>query len=238
MATSTVSTRDFSETHPVLTLREFEAAVGPVAPSTVRNRLLKAGRSGLLDVVVPGVYASRVGYLRQQPPDPLLLASKLTPDAVISHHSALEAHGVAHSVFRRHTVLAYGRGRKVTYRDQEFVRLPAPAGLAHATHDAFTTQVRRDRSLVRVTSRERTLVDCLAQPKWSGGLEELLRSVGSFPSLNVEALLEYLDVLGSPSLVARTAWVLFSAPDLWRLTDEDRAEFRKRIVRGPFYSLE
>lgn len=142
-----------------------------------------------------GVYASRVGYLRQQPPDPLLLASKLTPDAVISHHSALEAHGVAHSVFRRHTFLAY----------------------------------------VRVTSRERTLVDCLAQPKWSGGLEELLRSVGSFPSLNVEALLEYLDVLGSPSLVARTAWVLFSAPDLWRLTDEDRAEFRNRIVRGPFY---
>jgi hypothetical protein len=49
----------------------------------------------------------------------LLLASRMAPDAVLSHHSALEAHGYAQSVYERFYLLARrGAGNERGGRDR------------------------------------------------------------------------------------------------------------------------
>lgn len=221
----------------MFTTAEFRSALVPTLPSTVNNRLQQAYRRGYVDRVTRGVFVSRVGVFADTVPDPFLVASKLAPDSVIAYHSALEALGVAHSPFRRVTYLSARTPTRVGYRGYEFVGLrPRPDQLGEGTWRSAVEQVRRGRdALITVTSRERTIADCLDRPRWSGGLEELLRSVGGFPSLDAEKLLLYLDVLGSPAVVARVGWVLFSEPDAWHLNEEDREEFERRIGKGPYF---
>ena len=230
-------TREYLERTAVFTTDEFRGALAPgTNASTVNNRLLQAYRRGHVERVTRGVYVSRIGLFRERVPDPLVVASKLVPDSVIAYHSALEAHGVAHSPFTRVTFLTASTPVRLSYRGYKFVGLsPKPRQLREKTWRASVEPTRRGQELLRVTSRERTLVDCLDRLQWSGGPEELFRSLGGFPALNVDKVVGYLDVLQSPAISARVAWVLFARPDHWHLTDADRGLFRRRLGKGPHF---
>lgn len=232
-----MSTRGFLGRHAVFTTAEFRAALPPeTSSSTVLNRLKQAHERGYVERIRHGVYASRVGVFADTLPDPLLIASRLVRDYVIAYHSALEAHGVAHAPFRRVTLLSAQTPFTLEYRGHEFVvRRPPKSLLGDDAWKTSTVQLRRGNELVTVTSRERTLVDCLDGLKWAGGIEEVLRSVGGFPSLNVEGVIAYIDQLGSASAAARVGWVLSAEPGLWRVTPSELGALRSRLGKGPYF---
>ncbi|HZJ03509.1 MAG TPA: hypothetical protein VFE20_07550 [Thermoleophilia bacterium] len=232
-----LETRDFLECSSVFTTGDFRRALGgDVAGSTVNNRLHQARRRGYLETIRPGLHLSKVGLLRDRLPDPFALAAKMASDSLVSYHSALELHGLAHSPFRRVTFLTTSSVSALEYKGYEFIPLSPPASLRRkGVWRTMSASVRRGAELVCVTSRERTVVDCFDRLRWSGGTEELLRSLDNIPSLDVQALLEYLDMLGSASAVARLGWSLFSAPERWYLGEEDRAEFVRRLGKGPYF---
>lgn len=230
------STKDFLARTPAFTVEQFARALPADSPrGSAKQRLDNALRNGWVDRVTRGVYVSRVGVFADRLPDAFLLASKLGRDATISHASALAAHGLSHDVLRRVTFVSPSRAARFAYRGYTYVRLTLPPSLAAVdVRERFTTLLRAH-DLVALTTRERTLVDCLAQPRWSGGLQHLFRSVGGVPAWDAVELLAYLDVLASPTVVARTAWALTADPDHWRLGDEVRAEFSRRLELGPYY---
>jgi hypothetical protein len=59
-----------------------------------------------------------------------------------------------------------------------------------------------------VTDRERSFVDCLLFLDYSGGAEELDKSLAMFPSFNFDAALGYLKLLGKPWLYSRLGFLL------------------------------
>lgn len=237
-ATRTASfTRDFVERSPVFTAGEFRAALPPTAgPSAAWDGLNHAREKGWVESVTRGLYVSRLGVFRDPAPDPLLIASRLAPDALVAYHSALDAHGVSHSVFTRFTVLSRSAPRKYRYGPFEFRRLQVTRRLA-SLHEAgrFVTEARRYDEFVRVTSRARTLVDCLWHPELSGGLEEVLRSVGGFTSIDVREVAEYLGAVGSPTVAARVGWALSAAPELWHVDRTALEALRRTLGAGPYY---
>ncbi|NLE73123.1 MAG: hypothetical protein GX604_00595 [Actinobacteria bacterium] len=237
MARADLTTREFLEQYAVFTTAEFRAALAADVPSsTVLNRLHQALKRGYTERIRQGVYASRVGTFARSVPDPLIVASRLATDYVIAYHTALEAHGIAHAPFRRVTIVSTRTPFSLEYRGYEFVaRRPRKSLLANDAWKTLVVPLRRGDELVNVTSRERTLVDCLANLKWAGGIEEVLRSVGSFPSLNVENLIAYVDLLNSPSIAAKVGWVLSADPQLWRLTTEDLDALRSLLGKGPYF---
>lgn len=234
---ATPDTREFLAAHEVFTVDEFRDRLDPsAADHSVWLRLSHAKERGWVDRVTRGVYVSRVGVFAARQPDPLVVASKLAADAVLVYHSALEASGVAHSAFFQATVASVSAPRSLTFRDVEYRRVRERPQLNDAsTRERYTQMARRGDYLVRTTSRERTIVDCLDRPDLSGGLEEVLRSVGGFPSLRVDDVLGYLDLLDSPTATSRVAWALFAVPDQWLLTEQHAERFRKRLGRGPYY---
>ncbi|PIP44223.1 MAG: transcriptional regulator, partial [Deltaproteobacteria bacterium CG23_combo_of_CG06-09_8_20_14_all_60_8] len=94
---------EFFRKHPVFTAVELDnhlSAMGKAGPRT-RESLLeyhrKTGhvilmRRGLYAVIPPGADPDSYQV------DPFLVAAKLTRDAVLSYHTALEIHGRAYSV--------------------------------------------------------------------------------------------------------------------------------------------
>jgi predicted transcriptional regulator of viral defense system len=91
----------FLGSHEVFTLDEFIAAVDPnVSRRTRETNLRNAIKREQARRLARGLYASNIGAFRDKVPNPLLVASKAAPDAVLAYHSALEAHGVAHTPAR------------------------------------------------------------------------------------------------------------------------------------------
>ena len=202
----------FFRTHPVFTLREFRDVVGGKAtPATTQARVkyhlargrLKLVERGLYAVVPPGLDPKRFV------PDRFLVAAALREDAVLAYHSALEALGYAHSVYEDVFYLTARRRKDLRLGDGRVRALLHPKPLRDKGEEDFGVETRERLGVkLRVTGPERTLVDCLAAPRYAGGLEEVFQSAGGIPALDLEVLSGYLNRLGQRRLYAVVGFFL------------------------------
>jgi predicted transcriptional regulator of viral defense system len=223
----------YLEDHHVFSLDEFRSELGE--GRTPYNLLVRATKRGLADRVMRGVYVSQAGRYSREEPDPYLVAAAVSADAVMVYHSALELHGLAHSASRRVQFASTRATPRFTYRDFEFRRYDPQKPLASADSVQSTTLVRRPDGVVRVTSRERTLVDCVNRADLAGGLEEVYRSLAALPYVDASNVLAYLRELQSPTAVARTGWLLEQRAQEWYVSGDHLEEMRSMLGRGPYY---
>ena len=224
--------QSYLEEHHVFSLEEFRSELGE--GRTPYNLLVRATKKGLVDRVMRGVYVSRVGRFAQTDPDPFLVAARLSADVVMVYHSALELHGLAHSPTRPVQFASPTATAPFVYRDFEFRRYK-PRSLPAADAVQSTTLMRRPDGVVRVTTRERTLVDCVSRMDLSGGLEEVTRSLAGLPYVDASNVLAYLRELGSPTVVARTGWFLEQRASEWYVSADALDEMRSMLGKGPYY---
>lgn len=244
MNTKQSSTRLFLESHEVFTADEFEAFVDPqVSRRTRESNLRNAVKRDQAYRLTRALYASNVGPYRERVPNVLLVAAKAAPDSVLAYHTALEAHGVAHSPGR---AAYFVSSRTVSPFDVHGYRVrQAPdlrgrlarriEGSTSGDGSLFVTQLRSGDALVPATSRERTLVDCLYRLDLAGGIEEFLRSAGSFSTASSREVSDYVCPLRSPTLVARVGWLLALMQNDWLVEPAPLDEMRRRLGRGTYW---
>jgi predicted transcriptional regulator of viral defense system len=204
----------FFRKHPVFTGKELSdhlsslGEVGGRAQEALLAYHRKAGRvipvrRGLYAVIPPG--ADPDSYLV----DPFLVAAKLTPDAVLSHHTALEFHGKAYSVHTHFTYSASRPLRPLTFRGHVFRGTRFRQALLRLGKELFgvSTSERAGQKL-KVTSLERTLVDVLDRPDLSGSWEEIWRSLESVEFFDLDKVVEYALLLGNATTGAKVGFFL------------------------------
>jgi predicted transcriptional regulator of viral defense system len=231
----------FFRMHPVFTVADLaehmssRAGVGERAREAILAYHLKAGRivrvrRGLYAVIPPGANAS------SYPVDPYLVASKLTPDSVLSHHTALEFHGRAYSVYF-HIMYSASRPlghltfRSNVYRGTMFPRALVLAGKTLA--GVSTAEI--DGMDFRVTSLERTLVDVLDRPDLSGGWEEIWRSLESVAYFNLDKVVEYALALGNATTGAKVGFFLDQHRETLMVEDSHLKALYGMRPRQPHY---
>lgn len=228
------ATLRFLERHEVFTLKEFLSTVdSEVSERTRYTNLLNAVRRDQAYRVRRGLYASNIGVFRDKVPNVALVASKVAHDSVVSHHTALEVHGVAHSPLRTVYFTTAHKVADFEVRGYRFRRVVPPLSDQEFLRD-YVTRVRVGDALVPATTRERTLVDCLRGPRLAGGLEELLRSLGGFTSMSAELAWRYARSLDSPTVVARLGWALELFADAWEPDKGVLGEMRASLNRGTY----
>jgi len=230
-------TAEFLATHAVFTLSEARKAFLPTAKGpAVFERIKYHLRQGRLKTVVRGVYATippgvDAGRYR---PDRYLIAASVRPDAVFSHHSALELLGAGHSDWSVCTVLT-GRRRLafesggVTFR---FVLPPPPLRGGHKRSLGLRAVDRAGRVL-SVTGPERTLVDGFRQPRLVGGLPELFDSAMGFPVLDLPLLERLLGVYDQRHLYGAVGWFLERGRERFAVSGRLLARLEKMRPRSP-----
>jgi predicted transcriptional regulator of viral defense system len=231
----------FFQTHPVFTAEEIEAFLvnrGARSPSTRKTLLArreKAGellrvRRGLYAVVPPGTIAATASV------DAYLIASRMTADAVLGYHTALELHGRAHSVFETFQYLTGHASRPVTFRAYRFESVLFPKSLRARHQESFgVTLVDRSGLEVRVTSLERTLVDVLDRPDLGGGWEEIWRSLESVEFYGLDQVVEYALLLDNSTTIAKVGFFLEQHRDALMVGDEHLRALQKRRPKQPHY---
>ena len=197
---------------------------------SMRILLHNCKKSGYVASVKRGLYyiipqeSSKKKYIV----DKYLIASKLSLTAVMAYHSALELHGVAQSAFNQVFVLTQQRISLSKFQGTTFV--PIQGNLSFGQ----TTMI-REGITIRVTDRERALIDGIDRLKYTGGLEEYLKSIEAFPSLNFSHIEEYLKRYKKVSLYAKVGFVLSLFKEKWVFPDEVRRRMRSKIKEKVYY---
>lgn len=208
----------YISTHPAFAVDTLLANAD--SRNAARQQLKGAVATGSVERVRRGLYVSNTGRFADAGVDPYVVAATLDPQATISYHSALEAHGVAHNTgfecrFRTDAARTPFSFRGIRY-------------IPHPAEDGILTQSVRGKAFgsVLVTTREQTLFDCLKYPERSGGIEEVVRSLSAFPYLDAEKAAT-LALQDSASMAARAGWLLEMKSAAWRVPQNTIARLRR-----------
>lgn len=160
--------------------------------------------------------------------DKYLVASKLSPTAVLAYHSALELLGVAQSVFNRVFILS--RQKIPTFNFQGTTVIGVRGNLSFGQ----ITIVRGGVS-IPVTDREKTLIDGVDRLKYVGGLEEYLKSIEAFPSVNFQRIEEYLKRYKKVSLYSKVGFLLSFFEKRWSFPEDVSRRLRIKVKKKVYY---
>ncbi len=224
-----VSTDDITETVSELT------DLSP-RPQHVHNKYIRPLlRKGLMERIRKGLYyvnsveeAKRLGKM-----DRFLLASKLRDDYYLSHHSALELHGCANSVFSTVYVSLSSESRFSSFQFRGIDFRPVSI---KAVKLGTTTFRWRDRDIV-TSDPHRTLVDCVDRPDLVGGWEECMKSLQDLPGIRIARVLNIIEGLEKRTLFNKVGYVLDilrgSSPYYEHISEADMEALRQNITRNP-----
>ena len=216
--------KQYIETHRYFSTED--AAAECDSPSSLKDQLRLACAQGRVERVRRGFYASNCGRNDASESDPFELVAAMDSSAVLVLHSALEAHGVAHN---RSFVVDFESGvAKSPFKYRGIVFRP------RKPRDGIAVKSLRSRNgRIRVTTKEQTVLDCLASPSAALGSEEVVRSVTAFQYLDCGSLAE-MAVGAGPSMVARTGWLLREKRDDWGVGEDLLDKLASSLGRGPY----
>ena len=143
------------------------------------------------------------------PIDPFLLAARISKDAILAYHTALEAHGKAYSVYEHFTYLVSKPIPLITFRSHLFKGVRFPQALLRKKVESFDV-MKADRSgmEIRITGLERTFVDVLNRPDLSGSWEEIWRSLETVEYFDLDKVTEYTLLLENATTAAKVGFFL------------------------------
>ena len=202
----------------------YEAFKGENERKTLHNYLYTGLKEGGVKPIKRGLYYVEAlsDEESQTVPDPFLVAAKLAKNSVLTYHSALELHGAAYSHSHRVYFYSTPQTRRFEFMDVEYVPIQKKVTWG-------VTTLEREGNTIRLTDRERTVLDCLDRPDYTGGLEELFKSLDLFPSADLEKLKTYLRKAGKLILYAKAGFLLEHFKDRWNVSETFLNELAKKV---------
>jgi predicted transcriptional regulator of viral defense system len=232
---------EFLATHRLFTredLSQILAERGSRSPGTVSSHLTRWRRQGRILKVKEGLYV-RLGSdpaSSMQALDLLVVAARLAPDGALAYHTALEAHGIAQSLFERLTFVTWTRTGPLRFQGREFVPVRPREALRRSRRPkGWIESMDRSGTEVRVTSLERTVADVLDRPELAGGADEVWRSSAGVSALDLGELESYVHALGSRTLAAKVGFFLERRAEDLAVPPSLLERLRKRAPRSPVY---
>ena len=236
-----MSLHKFFATHPVFTtdeLVDYQRRNGSHSRWTRKALLAHHRKQGHLALIHRGLYAVVPPGSKPETyeVDPYLLAAKMTDDAVLAYHTALELHGKAHSVFESFFFLSRTPPRAKTFRSQGFRGVLFPKSLrAKGKEEQQVTVVDRSGVDIKVTNLERTLVDILERPDLGGGWEEIWRSLESVEYFDLDLVVEYVRLLDNSTTAAKVGYYLEQHAESLMVEERHLNPLRKLRSKQPHY---
>jgi predicted transcriptional regulator of viral defense system len=232
-------TKELFATHPVFTHAEFTRFLEAGGSSNVKTKesLLKYHvKQGNLLRIRRGLYMAVPLGMKPEtcPADPYLIAAKMTDDAVLAYHTALEFHGKAYTVFTQYQYLTCQVGRHTKFRSYTFSGIRPPGKLKNPLQLGVKT-VDHNGLDIKVTSLERTLVDLLDRPRLGGSWEEIWRSLEGVEFFDLKIVIEYALQLHNATTIARVGFFLEQHQDTLMVRDQHLEQLHKHKPKRPQY---
>lgn len=192
---------------------------------------------GKLERIRRGLYAvlTPLEIPEEYVPDKFLIASKIRRDYYLGYHTALEFYGSAYSLFNE---VYIALKRKDRFDPFQYKNLNVrPVFVQDTNFDVEEKEYLDHR--VRVSSKERTFVDCLDRVGYAGGWEESLKSLQGLGGVNFDNLIKTLLNYKNEFLFRKAGFVLTLLQETSvfyeHFTDNMLDRLHKRIGKRPRY---
>ena len=172
------------------------------------------------------------------PVDPYLVAAKMTKDAVLAYHTALEFYGKAYSLHKQIIYVSQKKSLPLKLRSYEIKGVTIPNPLRVKGKEMFgVTSHKRSGVDVRVTNLERTFVDVLDRPDLAGSWEEIWRSLESIEFFDLDQVIEYTFLLENTTTAAKVGFYLEQHKENLMGEDSHLKRLRKLRPQQPHYLI-
>lgn len=129
--------------------------------------------------------------------DKFLIASNITKSSFVSHHSAFEFYGYYTQVYNNVNVASVSKFNPFEFEENYY-------SLIKVASTNFVEEIRG----VRVSSVERTIVDCIKDSGKHCELEETLNCINAIPYISTKDILKYLEQINSKMLYKKVGVIL------------------------------
>lgn len=237
-STHTITSRFFAR-HPVFRVEEF-AETRKDAKRVSRHSLLShhCGSGKLLHIrrglyaVVPEGFDAETFVV-----DPYQVAARATDDAVVAYRSALALHGYGYSAQNSLIYLTANReASRFDFQKTEYIGTTHPKALLRQSKETTGVEtVDRGGLEIRVTTPERTLVDCFDRLDLTGGIEEAWRSLEAVSYFDPEKVISYLALLDNAVTAAKVGLFLDGQRERLHLSEKHLNSIREFRPKQPTY---
>ncbi len=234
---------EFLSQHAVFTVGEldrFLSCRGSGKTNTRKSLLTYYRSQGRIVCVRRGLYASvPLGTdPASSPVDPYLVAAKMTADAVLAYHTALEFHGKAYSLYTKLFYISASKSLPLKFQSHEIRGVSMPHPLRAKGEEMFAvTSHKRSGVELRVTNLERTFVDVLHRPDLTGSWEEIWRSLESVEFFDLDQVVQYVLLLENATTAAKVGFFLEQHKETLMVDDTHLNPLRKLRPRQPHYLI-
>ena len=152
------------------------------------------------------------------------IASTITEDAYLSHHTAFEYYGCANQVFN--TVYVSGKTRFTPFKFDDITY--------NYLYPRLTVGIVKNSDGICVTDMERTILDSINDFEKIAGLEEVLQCIALIPYVEENKLVEYLQLYNKQFLYQKTGYILSQLKSL-RLSDRFFDKCKQHISQSIRY---
>jgi len=191
---------------------------------TAETVLYSLKRKGLIQNVKRSLYVAISLETGSSIASPYEIASHITADSYVSHHTAFAYYGFANQVFNTITVSS-----SVRFKSFKF------DGYWYRFKQSYSKQGLIDAHGVRVTVLERTIIDTIRDFAKTAGLEELLRCLGMITVVKESELLASLSLYKNQFLYQKTGYMLSYYKKSLKLSDQFFSECHSRIGKSIRY---
>jgi len=151
------------------------------------NRMIKRGQ---LQRIRKGLYIilSPLEKPERHVADKLLVASKIRDEYYLGFHTALEYYGCASSFYNEAYICVNAKNRFDPFQYKHFSFKPVFV-------EDVTSEVEEKRhqgTIIKVSSKERSFIECIDKVRYAGGWEECIKSLEGLGGLNIKKLLNLL----------------------------------------------
>lgn len=126
-----------------------------------------------------------------------LIASNITDTSFVSHHSVFEFYGYYNQVYYNVNVSSISKFNTFEFEENNYT-------LIKTSSTDFVDTIRG----VKVTSIERTIVDCIKDSGKYCDLEETLNCINLLPYISAKDILKYLELINSKILYKKVGIIL------------------------------
>lgn len=232
---------EFFYLHQVFTHQEwidYLKGKGTMNPNTQRELLAYYVHTKRVQRVRRGLFVSLppVVAANEYRVDPYLICQKLSKDAVIAYHSALELHGASHAYYQNFTYLSNNRSQPFIFQEQSFQAISYSKRLHEKQQTHFdVTQIIYQGTSLTVTGMARTVVDVLDRVDLCGGWDECWRSLELVHLLDVERAIQYASLIDKSVLYAKLGYYLQKHQQRLAVSEHQLDYLKQRTPKQALY---
>lgn len=209
--------------------------IGPSAERRYiyRKYVTKLVETGKMQPIRKGIYAvlSPLEKPEKHETDKFLIACKIRKDYYIGYHTALEYYGSAYSVFNQAYVCVQPQNRFGTFNYGRFTFRPV------FTRDLSSQIIEKHygQTIIRISTKERTFIECLDRVEYTGGWEECIKSLAELSGVDLEKVVALTIQKGKQNLTRKTGYfleLLKGMSSFYEHLNDDLLEKLKKQVKG------